>query len=378
MATGQALVARGHEIHVLSCVRDQESRDYVDQGIHVHRRGQIKIRLFNRFMRVLRMRFSAERVRVGISAFHEYKKLGVDFDVIEYPDWGAEGWLIALLHPAPLVCELHAPLSVICRYNQIPVNHDAKIASFFERFSAHRANVVSSPSQLLVEELKAMGWLKRDDTRIVRLSTNWSQWEAAQPTASTGPVILFLGRLQHIKAPEVLVEALALVKKRIPEAQALFVGGSNKRDGRPYHEWIQRNYQDISGCQFIGYARRQDVIRYVSECRVMAITSIFDNFNLAALEAIAAGRPIVVSDRVGIAEISRGTSGCTVVRAGDPKSLAEALIPYLADAAHAAGAGETTRAAFRAVLGADRIAGERERIYLDAIEDYEKRKGKAA
>jgi glycogen synthase len=34
----RALAGRGHEVHVLSCVRGQARRDYVEGGVQVHRR----------------------------------------------------------------------------------------------------------------------------------------------------------------------------------------------------------------------------------------------------------------------------------------------------------------------------------------------------
>ena len=40
---GPALVARGHEVHVLSCLPDQPASDRVDRGVHVHRRGEVRL-----------------------------------------------------------------------------------------------------------------------------------------------------------------------------------------------------------------------------------------------------------------------------------------------------------------------------------------------
>ena len=38
-----AMVELGHEVHVLSCWPDQETRDVDDRGVHVHRRPRVHI-----------------------------------------------------------------------------------------------------------------------------------------------------------------------------------------------------------------------------------------------------------------------------------------------------------------------------------------------
>ena len=69
------------------------------------------------------------RFQNGLSTYLEYKRLGLDFDVVEHPDWGAEGWLFALIHTTPLVGHLHTPLTLITKHSQLPVTLDISLAS---------------------------------------------------------------------------------------------------------------------------------------------------------------------------------------------------------------------------------------------------------
>src|SRR2546422_10317544 len=82
-----ALVALGHEIHVLSCFPDQLAKDYVDRGVYIHRRRSIHLPGIGRALGAS----ISERIDHAISAYLEFRRLGVQFDVVEIPDRLAEG-----------------------------------------------------------------------------------------------------------------------------------------------------------------------------------------------------------------------------------------------------------------------------------------------
>jgi glycosyltransferase involved in cell wall biosynthesis len=107
----------------------------------------------------------------------------------------------------------------------------------------------------------------------------------------------------------------------------------------------------------------------------VAIPSRSESFSLAGLEAMAAGRPVVCTSRVGLAELIEGTGAGTVVEPDDPAALAAGLRPYLEDRALAAEAGERARAVVTTRLAPARIAQEREVAYEEAIRRWHHRRG---
>lgn len=366
-----ALASRGHKVHVLICVAGQEHKDYMDQGIYIHCRGEeFGIPYLGRIKHILRLTSTINRFQTGISTFLQYRRLGINFDVIEYPDYYARGWLLALPHKIPLVCMIHAPFPLMCRYHEISMDRDKVYASYLERFAVHHADVVTSPSQITIKELKNIGWLKGRDIEIIPNPVDFHRWSNIEPVQNTKPVVLFLGRANRLKAPEVLVEAMFIIRKEITEAKALFIGESNEREGISYIEWIKKTYKDIDGCQFIGQVPRAEVRQYISKSRVLAMPSRFENFSMAGLEAMAAGRPIVVTSKAGLAEFVKHTGTGRVIPPKDPNALAEALLPFLRDAAYAAAIGETARLAVIDRLDPDKIAEQREAVYLKAISSF--------
>jgi hypothetical protein len=74
----RALVARGHEVHVLSCVEGQADEDGMRAGVHLHRRG------VTRFMRKIRRRLPGTAVRIegALARSLAARRLETDFDVV--------------------------------------------------------------------------------------------------------------------------------------------------------------------------------------------------------------------------------------------------------------------------------------------------------
>jgi glycogen synthase len=371
VSTAPALAARGHEVHVLSCVPGQEHRDYSAQGVSIHRRGLAYIRGLGR----LRAPNTAARIRSGLSTLQAFRGLRIPFDAIEYPDWGAEGWAFSLARSAPLLAHLHTPLPLIQQYNGLERNCDVAVASFLERLSVRRADRILSASQLLVTALANIGWLKGRTVDIIPYGIDWARWSHVPAVTSAGPTVLYLGRLEPRKAPEFLVAAIRILRDEISDARAMFVGRCNGRyGGIPYEQWVRRLSADAnSGCVYIEQVPRNELPQIFASARVLAMPSRFDSYGMVALEAMAAGRPVVITDTTGAAEIVRGTGGGRVVPAGDAVALADALRPFLRRPDYAQEVGQAAQSTVQTLLDPDRIAAQRAAIYQRARLDATRR-----
>ena len=117
--------------------------------------------------------------------------------------------------------------------------------------------------------------------------------------------------------------------------------------------------------EFIGWVSGDDKIRFLTGVDVLVMPSEYECFGVAAIEALAAGTPVIVSDRVGVGEIVRTEKAGQVVSA-DVESIASALRTYLDDPE--ARYADATRARAAAVTNASfaahgaRLASEYARI----------------
>lgn len=141
-------------------------------------------------------------------------------------------------------------------------------------------------------------------------------------------VVLAVARVRRVKGLDVLIDAMHLVAAESREKVHLVVVG----DG-PDRAELQRVAERAMGwsSHFVGY--RDDVAPWLAMADVVAVPSRQESFGLVALEAMAAGRPVVASSVGALPEVLGGTG--TLVPSADPGALAVALLAVLDDPGHA-------------------------------------------
>jgi glycogen(starch) synthase len=391
----RALESRGNDVHVLDCSDAwHRSRDEEDEGVTVHRRRPLRVGgldqlrglLPSRMWAVLESwrqgwrgnRFQGDRpVSRVINAYQyhrAFRKLGLQFDVVESPGVCLE-LFFGLLRPAALVVHLHTPLGFELLLERRRLGWRARLANELDRASASRANVLTSGSRMMVHALRNSGWLESNEPLIVPLTMDSSRLSLLPSVHDTDPVVLTVGRLEFRKAPEVLVEAAARLRGEIEGLEVVFVGHM----GRPneYRDRLVGLAQRMGApCRFEDQVADAELLSRFASARVVAIPSRSESFSLAGLEAMAAGRPIVCTSRVGLAELVEGTGAGTVVEPDNPAALAEGLRPYLESPALAAKAGERAREIVSTRLAPARIASQREAAYEEAIRRWRRQRNR--
>jgi len=103
-----------------------------------------------------------------------------------------------------------------------------------------------------------------------------------------------------------------------------------------------------------------------AHARAFAMTSLSENFGLAAFEAMRRGLPVLAVPDVGMSEIVRDADAGLVV-AADPGSIGGALKRLIDDRAGARAMGERGRERVVAQYGWSAVAGRMEDVYRAAI-----------
>jgi glycogen(starch) synthase len=388
----QALASSGHEVHVLDCNPWCTPGDEQDDGVTLHRRRPPRIRGFRRILRWVsepayttveswrkkwfRNRFQPDsvtrRLIYAYQYFRAYRGLEMHFDVVESPGLSLE-LFFGLLRPTPLVVNLHTPVGFELTLERGHLGRGARLANELDRASAFRANLLTSGSRTMVQTLRNSGWLDSHEPWVVPLTMDSSPWSSLPSAHETAPVVLTVGRLDFRKAPEVLVEAAVQLRREIEGLEVVFVGnttGQNEHGDR-----VVRLAQRMGApCRFEGQISHEELLSRYASARVVAVPSRSESFSLAGLEAMAAGRPIVCTSRVGLADLVNDTGAGTVVAPDDPAALAEGLKPYLETPALAAKAGERGREVVRTRLAPDEIASQREAAYEEAIRRWRRQR----
>jgi phosphatidylinositol alpha-1,6-mannosyltransferase len=154
-------------------------------------------------------------------------------------------------------------------------------------------------------------------------------------------VILTVARLVPIKNVALLIDALAIVRRRVPGIHLLVVGEG------PESEALKRQTAalGLSGAvTFAGYVPHAETPAFYRSGDVFGLSSDFDNSPNAVLEAMASELPVVATDVGGVRGFVADRIGGAVVPPGDAAALAAGLERYLTSPAAAREAGADNRA----------------------------------
>lgn len=152
-------------------------------------------------------------------------------------------------------------------------------------------------------------------------------------------MILFVGRLSHIKGPDLLLDAFAAVAHRIPDYDLVFAGPD---DGLLAPLLESASARGVSSrVHFLGYLGAIDKAYAYAACDFLALPSRREAMSLVALEAAAHGKPVLLTDQCGFAAVE--TCGGGRVVTADAVSIAEGLVAMAADQPRLAVMGRTLR-----------------------------------
>lgn len=120
----------------------------------------------------------------------------------------------------------------------------------------------------------------------------------ARPFEFDGTLILYVGRLERYKNIHLVIEAM----KHLPEDFYFYVGGKGSYERR-LRDLVRR--LDLRGrVRFLGPISDEEKYRWMKTCSLFVNLSSVEAFGVAALEALAAGKPVIVNDRGGLREIA--------------------------------------------------------------------------
>ena len=179
------------------------------------------------------------------------------------------------------------------------------------------------------------------------------------------PLVSTVGRLTEQKGLLYLLEAMAMVRQRRPEARLLVVGDA--QDGRD--EYKQELLQARSRLELqesvIFTGVREDVPAVMQAIDLFVMASLWEGFGLVFLEAMAAAKPIVATRVSAVPEVvEEGVTGL-LVPPRDPKALAEAMLSLLADRELARSMGRAGLLRLQERFTEERMVDEIEELYLE-------------
>ncbi len=174
---------------------------------------------------------------------------------------------------------------------------------------------------------------------------------AARQALGGGRIILFAGRLQPLKGPDIAVRTLAALDRLLPgdglPTRLLIVGGASGNGvGTVDPSGLRRLATELGVADRVALLSprpQRELAALYRAADVVIMPSRSESFGLVALEAKACGTPVVAAAVGGLPHVIGDDGGGTVVEGHDPRAYAAALLPYLCDARTRAVASEAAR-----------------------------------
>jgi D-inositol-3-phosphate glycosyltransferase len=144
------------------------------------------------------------------------------------------------------------------------------------------------------------------------------------------PVLLFVGRVQPLKGPDVAIRALAALGR--PDALLLVVGGASGADGDGETARAHELVDDLGlgdQVRFVPPQPHHILSTYYRAADVVLVPSRSESFGLVALEAAACGVPVVASAVGGLLTLVDDDTTGFLVRGRAPEGFAKAIARIL-------------------------------------------------
>lgn len=140
------------------------------------------------------------------------------------------------------------------------------------------------------------------------------------------PLVCTVANFRPSKGHSVLLEAATRVRQAIPEVRFVLVGLG------PLESQIRRQTRELGLDGTVVFAgAREDAPRVAGACDLFALPSVYEGLAIALIEAMALGRPAVVTRAGGLTEVLEHGKHGLVVNPGDPDALAAAIVTLLQD-----------------------------------------------
>ena len=168
----------------------------------------------------------------------------------------------------------------------------------------------------------ARGW-GVDAARILVVPNPAPPPPDALPPARERRDFVFAGRLTRQKALGTAIEAIA----RVPDVRLTVIGEGPER---AHLEELARSAGLNGRVRFLGARPRDEVLRALATARAAVLSSDWENFPHAAVEALAVGTPVIATAVGGVPEVVRDGVNGLLVPPSSPSELERAFSRLLA------------------------------------------------
>lgn len=364
-----ALSKRGQEVHILTIGTAESEEVEYEKGVTVHRCKMDNPEPPDFISWALQLNLNLVEKAVGLG------RQGKSFDLIHAHDWLVAYAAKLLKHSwrIPMLATIHA--TEWGRNNGLH-NETQRYISNIEWWLGYEAWRVICCSRYMFSELRRIFQLPEDKIKIIpngvfpegfrNLSVN-PQKVRNRYAAPHEKIVFFVGRLVYEKGLDLLLEAAVKILSKVDEVKFVIAGKG------PYEVHLKEKARRLGiydRVYFTGYIDDQVRNALFNTAAVAVFPSLYEPFGIVALEAMAAGTPVVVTDNGGLGEVvHHGKNGLKAFN-NSPDSLADNIIWMITHPEQAQEMKSQAWAEVETVYSWNRIAEETIKVYDEVRKEY--------
>jgi glycosyltransferase involved in cell wall biosynthesis len=339
-ATANTLAAKGHEVSVF--INDPSVKDIKTErdtsGVRVIRfnpsrthssesLGHITNICFE-FAHVIK-RFVEEEGKPDVIESQEY--LGIAYYLLQYKYLGYE-WCSDI----PVIVTMHSPTFLYLEYNHVPLySYPNYWVCEMERFCLQAADLLISPSQFMLTELKKRFELVNPNVLIIPNPFSIDD-NRNKPQINHRGEIIFYGKLTIQKGALHLLEYFKELWEDGFTHSLYLIGGQDiiyHPEGRTMGDIIKKRYRKYISQGLLKLENRikpSEIFERLFDCEVVIIPSVNDNLPYVVFEMMGLGNIVLVSKQGGQSEIVQDGVNGFVFDHEQPETFAKQLKRILA------------------------------------------------
>ena len=331
-----ALAADGHDVVVLSRQpfgtdpASHPTADEIREGVRVIAAAQDPHEFdFGTDMMAWTLAMGHALIRAGLRLHAE----GWLPDVVHAHDWLVAHPAIALAEffDVPMVSTIHA--TEAGRHSGWVSGAISRQVHASESWLALESDSLIACSTSMADEITELFGPGLAEITVIPNVIDSTRWPFATRKPHTGPAeLLYFGRLEYEKGIHELITALPRIRRTHPGTTLTIAGDGTQQD------WLvelARKHKVLKCVRFAGRAEHEQLLALLHRVDIAVLPSHYEPFGIVALEAAAAGTPLVTSDVGGLGEaVIDGRTGLSFPPR-DVAALADAVRAVLDDPAAA-------------------------------------------
>jgi glycosyltransferase involved in cell wall biosynthesis len=279
--------------------------------------GIVSANFFSIFQRLF---FILQAIKQGIA---------IDFDIIEGSNFITylPAWIISFIKRKPRIAWFaDVYQKTWFKYYSFPV----ALAGWFLEIIALKLpwSQIIAMSQSTKKKLIKAGISSRKIT-VIYGGVDYKEYQSYQKTKKfPRPTICCLARLVNYKRVNDLIQAIHLIKSKIPQVQCLILGSG------PEKNQLQSQIKSLKlskNIRLLGSTTHQKAIKILFKSHLSSLPSVIEGFGLVTIESMAVGTPYVSSDIPPTREITQNGQGGFLFKPKNPRDLADKILKLLKD-----------------------------------------------